>query len=74
MRFLQEKKMFETFQRGPEIITVKLWLYNPGFYVFREFTHFLYGPSQMPITAMSNFTWYYVSANLRFLWICTSLF
>jgi hypothetical protein len=24
MRFLQEKKMFETFQRGPEIITVKL--------------------------------------------------
>jgi hypothetical protein len=34
------------------LITVKPQFYVPAFCVFCNFTHFLYGPSQMPIRTM----------------------
>jgi hypothetical protein len=56
------------------LFAVKLRFYNPGFYVYREFTQFLYGPGQMPITIMLNLKGFYVSSASSFPRICTSFF
>jgi NAD-dependent SIR2 family protein deacetylase len=45
---------------------MKLRFSDPGFYVFREFTHLFHGPSQMPITEMLNPDGFYVFPEIVF--------
>jgi hypothetical protein len=52
--------------------TVKLWFYNPRLYVFPEFTHFLHGSGQMPITLVLNFNGFYISTTLSFYYSSSS--
>jgi hypothetical protein len=56
------------------LFALKLPFYNPGLYVYREFTYFLYGPNQMPITIMLNLKGFLSSSTSSFPRICISFF
>lgn len=50
---------------------VKLWFYDPRFYIIREFMHFFLGPSQTPITITLKFNGVYICITSHFSWIFT---